>query len=53
MRSEKKYNIVPSNNPDKEGTHIILMTSTSKHGCNCGRVFKGNLEECKKKIKKN
>jgi len=41
-----KYKVIPSNEPDDEGTHIILMESHTKHGHNYGRVFKGTKQEC-------
>jgi len=46
-----KYKIVQSNEPDDEGTHIILMESHTKHGYNSGRIFKGTKQECVEKKK--
>lgn len=43
----KKYKIEKSIFPEGKNTHLVVMYSTSEHGYNYQRVFKGSREECK------
>ena len=51
MNLEKRYEVVPSEEKNEEGSHIVLAMITSEHGCNCGRVFKGSREQCEQKAR--
>ncbi len=51
MKSKKKYSICKSQYPKGEKTHIVISELFSDHGCCCGKVFQGTLEECKQRIK--
>lgn len=46
-----KYIVIPSNEPNDEGTHIVLRESHTKYGHSYGRVFKGTKQECVEKKK--
>lgn len=48
----KKYIVEKSNYPDDNGTHILIMHSSTPHGENYQRIFKGSHKECLAKKEK-
>lgn len=48
MFLKNEYEVVPSKEPDREGTHIVLHKTKTLRGCNYQRVFKGKFKECVK-----
>ena len=46
MLLQNEYKVVPSKEPNFEGTHIVLHKTRTLRGCNYQRVFKGKLKEC-------
>ena len=51
IRLVDKYKIEKSNEPNDEGTHIIVHETESLSGFNFQKVFKGSYQECCSKKK--
>ena len=44
----KKLKVEKSAFPDEEGTHLVVLYSTTKYGRGFRRLFKGSYKDCKK-----
>ena len=51
MKLTKRYEVVPSKEPDNDSNYMVISIVESEHGCNCGRVFKGSREQCEQKAR--
>lgn len=55
LRLTDKYTVAESREPDDEGKYVLFHETSTLHGYNCQRVFKGNFREChaeKKRLEK-
>jgi len=52
MRLTDRYTVEESREPNDEGGYLVVHETSTLHGYNYQRVFKGNFRECHKEKKR-
>ena len=51
MKQNKRYFIEKSKEPSIEGKFVLFVESTTEHGINYTKVFKGKKKDCERERK--